>query len=113
MAGGERADGCCLAGYSIRYVAISPFAVLAQLCLALDATAVIGTSCKPRLSAAFAHLAMCSIETGNAEDTPTARPRSRAAISRRPSAWSISLGVGTESRTRSALANGRLLAPAI
>jgi hypothetical protein len=41
------------------------------------------------VSAAFAHLAIWSIETGSAEDMPTAILRSCAVISRRPSAWSI------------------------
>jgi len=44
---------------------------------------VIGTISKPRLSAAFAHLAIRSIETGNAEAMPTATPCSRAVISSR------------------------------
>ena len=44
---------------------------------------------------------------------PTAMPFSRAVASSRTSARSISAGVGTASSTMSALANGRLLAPAI
>ena len=43
---------------SIRYFVTSLFAVPDQLCFAFNATALIGTSCRPRLSAAFAHLAM-------------------------------------------------------
>src|SRR5580704_4435609 len=61
-----------------------------QLCFDLFATALIGTRSRPRLSAAFAHLAISSIDTGSADAIPTATLRSRAVISRRPSARSIS-----------------------
>src|ERR1700724_3497318 len=67
----------------------------------------------PGSAKVFAPLAMWSIETGSPDDMPTAMLRSRAAISRRPSAWSISLAVGTASMVTSALAKGRLLAPAM
>src|SRR5438876_8753545 len=84
-------------------------------CLAYDdfgliAIALIGTSTMPRLSTALAHCAMRSIDAGSAVATPTAVPRSRASASRRVSARSMLTGVGTESSTMSALANGRLLA---
>ena len=54
-----------------------------------------------------------SIVPGSAMAKPTALPLSRAAISSRASARSISTGVGTASITISALANGRLWLPAI
>ena len=63
---GELVNGC-RAGNSIRYFTISLFAVPDQLCFSFITTAVIGTSSRPRLSAAFAHLPMCSSETGSAE----------------------------------------------
>ncbi len=77
------------------------------------ATMLTGTRMMPRLSAAFAHCAMRSIETGSAVATPTAMPRSRAMVSRRVSAASMPAGVGAASSTMSALAKGALLAPAI
>ena len=62
------------------------------------ATALIGTSVKPRVSAAFAHAAMRSIDAGSADAMPTAMPRSFANASRRESARSMLSGVGTEGR---------------
>src|SRR3954447_16417808 len=84
-----------------------------QLDFAFATVALIGTSSTPRPSAAFAHLATRSIETGRALAYPTARPRSRAIVSSRLSARSMSTAVGTASSATSALAKERLLAPAI
>src|SRR5712691_5593696 len=93
-------------GMSIRWQA------RAQLAFGLMAAALIGTSVKPRASAALIHLTMRAIDTGSALAMPTASPESRAIDSRRDSARSISSGVGTASSTTFALTNGRLLAPA-
>ena len=88
------------------------FATL-RLDFALIATMVIGTSTKPRPSTFLAHSAMRAMVAGCAVARPTAAPLSRAIISRRASARSISTGVGTASSTRSVLAKGRLWLPAI
>src|SRR6266481_1436273 len=85
----------------------------AQLDLARVAAALIGASVKPRFSAVFAHMAIRSIVTGSAAATATAIPFSRAMPSRRTSARSISAADGTVSSTRLALANAKLLPPAI
>src|SRR4051794_9452167 len=67
---------------------------------------VNGTSMMPWLSSALIHTPIRSIETGSAEATPTAVPRSLAMVSSLASARSISAAVGTASMERSALANG-------
>jgi len=54
-----------------------------------------------------------AIAAGCAVANPTAAPLSRASISSRASARSISTGVGTASSTRSVLAKGRFWLPAI
>src|SRR5215813_1416065 len=79
----------------------------------LMAIMLTGTSVTPRLAADLAQWAMRSMEAGNAVAVPTAMPRSRAMASRRVSAASMAVGVGSASSTMSALANGALLAPAI
>ncbi len=56
---------------------------------------------------------MRAMVAGCAVAMPTAVPFSRASISSRASAWSISTGVGTASSTMSVLAKGRLWLPAI
>src|SRR5262249_6059333 len=86
---------------------------LDQLDFALATAAVIGTSTTPRLCAAFAHFTMRSIDTGRAPAVPTAVPRASPIASNRASARSMTAGDGTASSTTSALANARLLAPAI
>src|SRR5262245_27380336 len=79
----------------------------------LFATALIGTSTKPRLSAVLAQNEMRSIEAGGATALPLTEPRARAAASCRASAPAMCDADGTESGMMSAVANGRLLAPAI
>ena len=60
----------------------------------------------PRLSRVLIQAPIRSIETGNAEATPTATPRSLAMVSSLISVRSISADVGTASMARSALAKG-------
>src|SRR5215468_6034314 len=61
----------------------------------LATTAVIGTSAIPWPSAAFAQRTMRSIETGSALAVPMAVPPSRAIVSSRACARSISAAVAT------------------
>src|SRR5215831_14861856 len=79
----------------------------------LATTAVSGTSAIPWPSAAFAQRAMRSIETGSALAVPMAVPRSRAIVSSRPNARSLSAAVATASMVTSDLAKATLLAPGI
>src|SRR5258708_10001332 len=73
---------------------------------------VNGTSMMPWLSSALIQTPIRSIETGNAEATPTAMPRSLAIPSSFVRARSISTAVGTASMLTSPLAKGIVCPPA-